>query len=114
MTHTKITDQRFGEKEMSEKMTKTLVQMIESEANLAKGLESLRQAIAEMSCPFKVGDVVVRERDEKAEVLRIYYDYDLFGKKYRFDVVRLKKNGEQYKDSMKTWNFEKWVLFEEE
>ena len=56
-----------------------------------------RQAIAEYLCPFKVGQEVVSGKGEHHIVADI--KYKSWGNTYAFEVFKIKKDGEPYKDS---------------
>lgn len=71
---------------------------------LQKQQHAIEQQIAKSLCPFKVGDRIVNDHEQEAEITGVRYcgwrdcKYILFGS-------RIKKNGERYKQAGELWTF---------
>lgn len=64
------------------------------------------QQLAYLLCPHVVGDRVINNRGEKAEVTEIRYGGS---KNYQFFVKRIKNNGDLYIKQKLSYNFEGWI-----
>ena len=80
---------------------KKLTSEIRSKQDEAK---DIKQSIANIKCPFVVGELVIDKHGCKAIVDRIIYSYS----GYDLKIKKIKKNGEPYKDSNHTYFCDKW------
>ena len=71
---------------------------------------AVRKDIAEINCPFSVGQKVINKDGICAQVQKIGYSgHD----SYHLIVRRLTKSGQLFKTFTKTWRNDKWRAFDE-
>ncbi len=86
---------------------KTEADILKCEIELMNNqLKKVRQNIAELLCPFEVGDRIVNteERSQKAVIYSIRSGW----KGFEVTVNKIKKDGDLYKYTNDLWKPEKW------
>ena len=73
-----------------------------------KNKQELENKIAELICPFKIGDKLVRQNypDKKAVIAKITLN---FSGSFRLIIRKIKKNGEFYVNTSVVYECEKWI-----
>lgn len=91
-----------------EKFKSQLRRINKEMSELAQSRREVRKQIAEMNCPFTVGDTLVNKRGVKAVLASVSWwgsdsNYQMYGRK-------IKKDGEAYKLGMTMYASERWKV----
>ena len=80
----------------------------------AKSLElkAIRQEIAEILCPYLVGDIIVNGKDLNQKVIVESISYGGWSCKYKVTGKKIKKDGSPCKYSSELWYPQNWVKVE--
>ena len=86
---------------------------IEQEIDYRLGIRSgIRQQLADLTCPFVVGDKVIdNEGNHKAVVIRI--KWTSWSEGYEFFIKKIKKDGGLFANESKVWDPSKWSKCED-
>lgn len=83
--------------------------------NTMSGLNDERRAyeqeIAEISCPFYVGELVVNEKGVRATIASI--KFSSWSEGYEFSTRKIKANGDPYLVENRAWGHEGWKKVED-
>lgn len=74
---------------------------------LQRELDCVRQEMAQLDCPYEVGDRIIYEGDEAKTFVVVAIKPEPFRSyktKYRLEVAQIKKNGEPYAVTREVWN----------
>jgi len=81
---------------------------------LNTSLNKVAQKLAEVNCPFEIGQTIIHESGKKAIVEEVRADF-YSDDSYRLFICKLKKDGSRYvKISEANPRFENWTAFKEE
>ncbi len=99
---------------MIEQHKKALKEINDNIEALNEDRLACEQVIADLSCPFNVGDRIISRGGEKAEVFKIYYYSPWMDEKisHKIDIKKIKNNGELYQHPSTPWQDEEWRLDE--
>lgn len=69
--------------------------------------DEVRQAIAEINCPFKPGDRIINKKGERAEVAAIGHWSNL---RYKIKIKKIRKDGQLFANEITAWESDQWKL----
>lgn len=98
----------------SEKVLRNIIENLESEIKQKNSLlADAKKELAELLCPFEVGDIVVNLVDKRAQCKRarvmaiIPPKWD--GRPYGLELMGIKKDGSDYASSHVPWKSQEWT-----
>ena len=97
--------------------TEVYNQLVSEQLKLSENIDTLinnrrvvRQSMAEHNCPFKVGDQIINNKMERAEVVGVKYTYGYGDNNYDVVISKIKKGGGLYTNSTRAYSWDKWEL----
>ena len=79
--------------------------------NLLDMRSKLRQEVADLVCPFKVGNKIIDMKKNKGGITGIYWNYD---NSYKLFIKKVKKDGGLFVNDCRVYNCDSWELYQDD